>query len=595
MRFWKNSKSSHFTFYLYLMLGIVAALGISFIGFIYEQRHYEQALENRSVSIGLVEELRQSSNDLTRLVRTYATTGNPVFKSQFQAVIDIREGRIPRPSNYSLAYWDLKAIDPGYQSDKKPVGEAVALLELMRRAGITREEMANLAQSKAYSDELVRIEKMVMALVDQDSPVNPAKREQALRMMVDENFLSIKAQVMRPIILTEGMIIRRTQQVVDATHKRLKIALTALFILSALLVVLILKVRQQLNLIIGCSIPELHRTIIRLGSGDFISPIALNNKNADSVLGWIAQTQRTLAQLDLLHYKAMVDSSDDAILSKTTQGIIASWNRGAEKIFGFSADEMIGKPMMDIIPADRAHEEPELLARIARGEKVDHFETRRLHRDGHLVDVSVTISPVRDQSGRVIGASKIARDITKAKAAEAEIRRLAFYDTLTGLANRRLLQEQLQHTLLRAQRDQAEFAVLFIDLDNFKALNDVCGHEAGDELLKEVAVRLSKCVRESDIVARLGGDEFVIILNISRDSNQAGTGWVDTVTQKINISLARPYHLAHTVHSCSSSIGIAIYSGQATSTSELLRQADQAMYEAKTCGRNRFHIYQPPL
>lgn len=594
MNLWKNQHSL-FSFYLFAMVSIVFLLGISFLVLAFEQRKYQRSLENRTLSIRLAEELRQSSNDLTRLVRAYVTTGKSTFKEQFEAVVNIRDGKRPRPLNYSLAYWDFQAIQPPPKpGDAEPLGEAVPLLELMRRAGVTDTELSNLSRSKAKSDELVRLEHRAMALVEEDTPTDPRKRNLALTMLVDEHFLAIKAEVMQYIVETERLIIERTQMAVDASQQRLQMAIASLFVLGSALVFLIFKVRQQLHSILGCSIPEMEKTIDRLGSGDFLTPIPLDAKNPDSVLGWIAQSQRKLAQLDLMHFKAIVDSSDDAILSKTTQGIIASWNRGAEKIFGYTAEEMIGKPMQTIIPEDRQHEEPAILAQIAAGNKVDHFETQRLHHDGHLVDVSVTISPVYDVHGQVIGASKIARDISKAKAAEAKIQQLAFYDTLTGLANRRLLQDRLQQTLTKASREKTNFALLFLDLDNFKTLNDTRGHEAGDELLKEASSRLKACVRESDTVARFGGDEFVVILNSKQESTDTSREWVETVARKIIDSFSQPFRLVDFTHTCTTSVGAAIYAGQACTAGDLLKQADQAMYQAKYAGKNSFRIFQDP-
>lgn len=576
-----------FNFYLYSMLGIIAMLGMSFVVVAYSQEEYELALEKRTISIRLAEELRQSSNDLTRLARTYISTGDPLYKSQFNMVVDIRDGKIPRPINYSLAYWDFKAVKQGGNNgENEKYGEAIPLLKLMRKAGVTESELHNLEISKSHSDDLVKIEKAAMELVDVGNNVNQANVLRALSMVADERFLSIKAKVMRPIIDTERIITTRTQVAVDEAHSRLKIAIASLFLLGFSLVVLMLKLRQQVKMIIGCSIPDLQKTIVRLGSGDFFTPISVAPKSKDSVLGWIAQTQRKLAELDLVHFKFIVNSSDDAIISKSNKGIIASWNRGAEKIFGYKAEEIVGKPMQIIIPPEREHEEPEILERISRGETVDHFETQRLHRDGHLVDVSVTISPVYDVNGIVVGASKIARDISKAKAAEKEIHRLAFYDTLTGLANRRLLHDRLEQSIVRYPRSDSGFALLFLDLDNFKSLNDNKGHEAGDELLKEVAKRLLSCVRSSDTVARFGGDEFVVLLNADNEKIQYSKIWIEGVLNKIIIEIGRPYHIDDVVHECTTSLGVALFFGQECSASDLLKMADGAMYEAKKSGKN---------
>ena len=135
-------------------------------------------------------------------------------------------------------------------------------------------------------------------------------------------------------------------------------------------------------------------------------------------------TERKRAEELLAQIAAIVQSSDDAIVSKTLDGIITSWNPGAEKIFGYSALEAIGRPMLTFIPPERAGEEAEILVRIAHGESVEHFETMRIRKDGRRIDVSVTVSPIKDSQGRVIGASKIARDISERKRAEAEIRQL---------------------------------------------------------------------------------------------------------------------------------------------------------------------------
>ncbi|MCH8180537.1 MAG: diguanylate cyclase [Proteobacteria bacterium] len=586
-----QSRTSQFTVYLYAMLGIVGLLVVSFVLLVFEQRRYEQALDSRAVSVRYAEELRQSSNDLTRLMRTYVITGNRTYKAQFEAVVDIRDGKRPRPANYSLAYWDFKAIQPVGAPEAEPVGEAVPLLELMRRAGLTDAELGQLRQSKAKSDELVRIEQKAMAMVEEGPAPPPLLRLEALGLLSDEHFLTLKSDVMRPIVEMEQMVLARTELAVASAHRRLSLAIGSLFVLGALLVLLILKVRQQLRLIIGCSIVELQKTLATLGSGDFLKPIAVDARNADSVLGWVAQTQRRLAETDLAHFKAIVESSDDAIISKTMDGIVASWNRGAEKAFGYSAQEMIGRPMQTIIPTDRLHEEADILASVARGARVDHFPTQRQHRDGRLVDVSVTISPIYNHKGEVIGASKIARDISKAKAAEAEIHRLAFHDALTGLPNRRLFLDRLKHTLARASRDRGAFAVLFLDLDNFKSLNDTHGHDAGDELLQEAAKRLSECVRASDTVARLGGDEFVMILCAPVAGDASDLAWVRLVAQKVIASLARPYQMGAIRHTCTTSIGASAYTGQPCTAGDLMKQADQAMYEAKSAGKNAFRFH----
>lgn len=578
-----------FNVYLYLMLSIVLLLGASFIVLVYEQLQYQAAVKNREQSIQLAAELRQSSNDLARLVRTYIITGNPLYKEQFQAVVAIRDGKRPRPKNYSLAYWDLHALDQTLMSVE--MGETISLLDLMRRTGITEKELANLQRSKAKSDVLVALENDAIRLVEEDTPVDPNKRDQALNMLADDYFMAMKVDIMQPIVETERMIILRTQAAVDKAQTRLTLVISSLFVLGLLLVFLITKLGKQLRLIIGCSVKELEAIISELGKGHFLTPIQVSEGDAESVVGWLAKTQRNLASLNLAHFKAIVASSEDAIISKDIHGTVASWNSAAERIFGYTADEMIGKPLARIIPPERAQEEPDILEKVAKGEKVEHFVTQRVHKNGHLVDISVCISPIFNQQGQVIGASKIARDISATLAAEAEIRRLAFFDPLTGLANRRLFIDRLNQLFLMASREHFALALLYIDLDNFKSLNDTQGHAAGDELLKDVANRIQECVRKSDTVARLGGDEFVVLL---ADYNEpsASPAWAITIAEKIGQLLNQPYATPLGVHRCTSSIGIAVFNGQAVKPDDILRTADRAMYMAKSKGKNGYVVLE---
>ncbi|RZS54550.1 putative bifunctional diguanylate cyclase/phosphodiesterase [Sphaerotilus mobilis] len=287
---------------------------------------------------------------------------------------------------------------------------------------------------------------------------------------------------------------------------------------------------------------------------------------------------------------AIVESSDDAIVSKTLDGIVTSWNGGAERIFGWRADEMIGRPMVSIFPADRIDEEPQILARIARGEKVEHFETVRRRKDGSLVDISATISPLRDETGQVIGASKIARDITERIQAERTIWRQANVDTLTQLPNRRQFHERLQQELVLARRRHRHLALLFIDLDRFKAVNDTLGHQAGDDLLQQASRRIQSCVRAVDTVARIGGDEFTVVLP---DLDTASIA--SEIAQRLNATLFEPFQLGNVPVHISGSIGVALFPQDGESTEELLQHADLAMYASKQQGRNQARHYHHAL
>lgn len=293
------------------------------------------------------------------------------------------------------------------------------------------------------------------------------------------------------------------------------------------------------------------------------------------------------SQKRLQHFKAIIESSNDAIISKTLDGIILSWNQGAEIMFGYQADEIIGKPITILMPSDHQYEELDIIQKISNGDTIQHFETVRKCKNGNLIDVSVTISPIKNLRCEIIGISKIARDITDRKQLEEHIKQLAFYDSLTQLPNRRLLHDRLNHELALSKRNKKCGAVLFLDLNKFKFLNDNYGHEAGDLLLIEVAKRLKKCVRETDTVARLGGDEFIVVIS-GLDSDFV-VNEVKMIAEKISSSLTETYKLnisnpktqeSFLEYNSSASIGISVFTGNET-VEILLKKSDAAMYEAK--------------
>ncbi len=185
--------------------------------------------------------------------------------------------------------------------------------------------------------------------------------------------------------------------------------------------------------------------------------------------------------------------------------------------------------------------------------------------------------------------------MSAAKADEEKIRNLAFYDTLTGLPNRRLLWERLRQALISSIRSGSKHALLFVDLDGFKSLNDTLGHHIGDLLLQETARRISGCVREVDTVARLGGDEFVVILEDLSQIAEIAAAQARTVGGKILAAIDQPFLLEGRECHTTSSMGITVFGNQNESTNEVLQQADIAMYQAKAAGRNAMFFFAPAL
>ena len=223
------------------------------------------------------------------------------------------------------------------------------------------------------------------------------------------------------------------------------------------------------------------------------------------------------------------------------------------------------------------------------------FEFQRLGRDGASLWVSLSGAPIFDAEGSFKGYRGIGRDISERKRVEQKVERLAFYDQLTDLPNRRLLLDRLQQALASSGRDGIIGALLFIDLDNFKDLNDTQGHDVGDLLLQQVALRLLGSVRETDTVARFGGDEFVVMLQGLGQDMPAATAQVERVGRKILTQLNQPYLLGQFEQHSTPSVGVALFQGSRQTMDELLKQADLAMYESKAAGRNTLRFFDPAM
>jgi diguanylate cyclase (GGDEF)-like protein/PAS domain S-box-containing protein len=287
---------------------------------------------------------------------------------------------------------------------------------------------------------------------------------------------------------------------------------------------------------------------------------------------------------------AVVEHTDDAIYSKDPDGTITSWNKGAERLYGYSASEAIGMSVGELVPADRHGEEEQILEHLVTGGWVERSETVRVRKDGSRVEVSLTVSPIRDVRGAVIAASTITQDITERKRVEGQLQYLADHDSLTGLFNRRRFAEELARELARARRRGSDGALLVIDLDYFKYVNDTLGHNTGDELIKQASGILHRRLRNTDVMARAGGDEFTVLLP---DVNTASARRVASDLLEAIRSEGR-VTAQQGPRGVTASIGIAVFEGDGDLTAEdLLVEGDIAMYDAKEAGRDRAVLYSP--
>ncbi|MBC7610273.1 MAG: EAL domain-containing protein [Polaromonas sp.] len=262
---------------------------------------------------------------------------------------------------------------------------------------------------------------------------------------------------------------------------------------------------------------------------------------------------------------------------------------------GFSREEVLGKPPLMLVGPLT---ESSVLHRISLALVQSHPVRAELiiyKKNGEPLWMELEIVAV-DYFGRGLTHwVSVARDISERKAAEDEIEHLAFYDTLTQLPNRQLLMTRLEATLLKGARGRQIGALMFIDLDNFKVINDTQGHSKGDLLLQKVGARLSACVRKTDTVARLGGDEFVVMLEDLGDNPKQVVEKAKAIGEQILAALSEPFDLAEYQHYATCSIGITSFSRNLQSIGDLLKQADLAMYQAKAAGRNSVCLFDPEM
>jgi diguanylate cyclase (GGDEF)-like protein/PAS domain S-box-containing protein len=302
----------------------------------------------------------------------------------------------------------------------------------------------------------------------------------------------------------------------------------------------------------------------------------------------LEQAYRTLEAEKQLN-QTIIRSSPFAIYTRDREGIVTAWNPAAEKLFGWRAEQVLGRPLLSV-PAGRQRETVELRERVLRGESILDLEVQRQKADGTLFDLSTTLAPLRDASGEINGYLAIAADITARKTAERQVEFLAYRDVLTGLPNRLLLQDRYSQAVAHAERMQRRLALLFLDLDNFKTINDSLGHAVGDALLKEIALRLRECVRETDTISRQGGDEFLIVL-----SDLSGTEAIVPVLVKIRERLQAPFLIDGHELTTSASIGVALYPDDGRDFETLHQKADTAMYRAKDAGRNHYRFFDEQM
>lgn len=321
--------------------------------------------------------------------------------------------------------------------------------------------------------------------------------------------------------------------------------------------------------------------------------IALDNAAAYSAVA--AAREQSLIHEQELHIAAIAFESQEGMFITDAKQNILKINSAFSKITGYDAQEMVNQTPRMFKSSRHTEEFYRTVLDDVKANDSWQGEVWTKRKSGEEFPLWLTVTAVRSSEHVITNYIYSLVDITDRKVAEDEIRNLAFYDSLTKLPNRRLLTERLQHALATSARTDKHGALLFIDLDNFKKLNDTRGHDVGDLLLEMVGQRLSLCLRQGDTAARLGGDEFVVLLEDLNEDITNAADLSELVAQKIQCELNLPYMLKGKTHHISPSIGVTLFKSNNVTVDELLKHADLAMYQAKDAGRNAIRFFDPEM
>ena len=421
-----------------LAIAVLVLVGISFGGYVYTVEQRQAADKLRLRSLLLADELRSSSNDLTRMVRTYVVTGNPVYKKYYQRLLAVRDGKKPRPAAY--VYWDLLI-----KTKQQPslTSQPIAYLDLIQQEKFTAAEIAKLTEAKTKSDQLTRIELAAMALLESHKPLDSnehykIQHHKAIAMLFDDTYLKAKADIMQPISDFNQMVEKRTLTDVIKAQQITQI-MSAVFIALGLSLIIIMELLYyRLNSLLGGSLQQLQKQIKQIGSGDFSSPVRVAQGMENSVLGWLAQTQVNLIRLDEMsrqmqeaiiarekELRLLADAMPQMVWATDANGQATYFNQQWQDYTGLSCKESSGTGWGKAIHPDDLLHISKIWQQAVETETPYSAECQLRSADHSYHSVLVRGVPVRDEYGKVYKWFGTTTDIQELK----EKQRLLIYQT----------------------------------------------------------------------------------------------------------------------------------------------------------------------
>ncbi len=574
---------------------------LSFGIYVYFEKQVGDANQLRHLSYKLANRLHQSSDDLTRMARTYVVTSDPRYKKYFHDILDIRDGKKPLPKGYFNIYWDL-VLASDQQYDAKGL-KSVALLDMMRQSGFTEIEFDKLTKAKIYSDNLVDLELKAMDLVEFAGIDIEANRAKAIMLLHNKSYHQAKATIMEPINEFNDLVETRTLNNMNQS-KKYALIFRIIFITITLAIILMLcRFSYLLHITLGSSVNKIHQLIQKIGRNDFSTEINVTQDISNTVLSDLYKMQNKLYTHERerieseqeLRIAAAFFESQEAMMITDSNSIIIRVNKAFTRITGYTSEEVVGQTPR-LLQSGRHDKDfyNKMWGIINRtdGWQGEVWDKRK---NGEIYPKWLTISVLKDSNGVVTHYIGMHLDISAHKEAEEKVRKLAFFDQLTNLPNRRLFLDRLTQTMLASARSGKYNALLFIDLDDFKTLNDTLGHNMGDLLLEQTAQRLGTCIRKEDTVARLGGDEFVVILNSLGLDKVSAASQTEQIGKKLIMTLNQEYLLGSATYRNTLSIGATLFNGNLVTVENLMKQADLAMYKSKETKCSALHFFDPEM
>ena len=561
-----------------------------------ESKALKQIEKDRFLMFEKSDELRQSSDDLTRFARTYVITGNQRYKEIYFRILNIRNGIAKRPNNYSQIYWD---ISEPIRSQRHPLSAPISLKDELLKLPFLPYEIKKLEDSEFNSNQLVKLE--IEAFNAMEGVFKDEKGEYTIQgdpnsifarqLLHSPIYHQAKEKTMLPIDDFLNSLTGRTNQAINEKNRLILLAFKDIFYLLIFSFIAFISSVIIINKRVFSPIRYLTQVIASFKKQDAFE------KNSPKFEDEIDHLTRSFFEMkqnmdeDLKRLDFALSAGHQGWFDiRLDTGKIFVSDEYA-KILSYEPHQFSTntKEWQNNLHPDDVDASNNAFRKCIATRSAVELEFRRknkfgrwiwLHTIGEIVQWSEDDEPLR-----IIG---IATDITENKLRQEKLDIIAHYDVLTKLPNRALFSDRFNQAIAHSNRTQTSLAICFLDLDDFKPVNDTYGHDVGDQLLIEVATRIKSNIRKEDTVSRLGGDEFAILLGDLKSLEQ----YQETI-ERIHQAIANPIVIEKIDHRVTASSGVTIYPSDRGDIDTLLRHADQAMYRAKLAGRNRFHLFNP--